>query len=93
MEISITATVSGDQVTIVARDTGIGIEQNILNKIFDPFFTTKTTGEAAGIGLYLSHEIIQNYGGEISVESVKDVFTAFTIILPIQTAPAYGTTD
>ena len=93
LEVTVKATVSGNQVTIIVRDTGIGIEQKILDKIFDPFFTTKTTGEAAGIGLYLSHEIIQNYGGDISAESVKDVFTAFTIILPIQTAPAYGTTD
>ena len=74
-------------------DTGIGIEENILNKIFDPFFTTKTTGEAAGIGLYLSHDIIQNYGGEITARSVKDEYTEFTITLPIQTAQAYGETD
>ena len=65
------------------RDNGIGIEEKILDKIFDPFFTTKTTGEAAGVGLYLSREIIQNHGGEISVVSVKDEYTEFTITLPI----------
>jgi len=74
-------------------DTGIGIEEKILNKIFDPFFTTKTTSEAAGIGLYLSHDIIQNYGGDISARSVKDEFTEFTITLPKQKAPTYGETD
>jgi signal transduction histidine kinase len=53
-----------------------------MKTIFNPFFTTKTTSEAAGIGLYLSREIIQNHGGDISVESRKDEYTEFTISLP-----------
>ena len=65
------------------RDNGTGIESTIINKIFDPFFTTKTTGEAAGIGLYLSREIVQNYGGDITVESEKNVYTEFTITIPM----------
>jgi signal transduction histidine kinase len=64
------------------RDNGIGIEEKILSKIFDPFFTTKTTNEAAGVGLYLSREIIQNHQGDISVTSVKNEYTEFTITLP-----------
>ncbi len=64
------------------HDNGIGIEQTIIDKIFDPFFTTKTTGEASGVGLYLSKEIIQDHGGDITVESEKNVFTEFTITLP-----------
>jgi signal transduction histidine kinase len=66
----------------VIRDNGIGIEDTIIKKIFDPFFTTKTTGEAAGVGLYLTHEVIQNYRGDISVKSTKDEFCEFTITLP-----------
>ena len=81
-EVSLTATVTGDKYILKIRDNGIGIEEKILSKIFDPFFTTKTTGEAAGVGLYLSREIIQNHGGDISVQSVKDEFTEFTITLP-----------
>ena len=92
-EISLKTVVDGEQVTITVYDSGIGIEEKIVDKIFDPFFTTKTTGEASGIGLYLSHDIIQNYGGDITARSVKDEFTEFTIILPTQTAPAYGKTD
>jgi signal transduction histidine kinase/ligand-binding sensor domain-containing protein len=71
------------QTFVIISDNGNGIEQNILEKIFDPFFTTKTTGEASGIGLYLSYDIIQNYGGQITVESVKDDHTTFTITLPL----------
>ena len=92
-EISLKAGINGDIITITVYDTGIGMEEHILDKIFDPFFTTKTTGEASGIGLYLSHDIIQNYGGDITARSVKDEFTEFTITLPIQTASAYGETN
>ena len=83
--LSLEATVADGMVNIVIRDNGIGIEEKIIDKIFDPFFTTKTTGEASGIGLYLSHDVIQNYGGNISVESVKDEYTQFTITLPVIT--------
>jgi signal transduction histidine kinase len=81
-ELSLKAIRFEDKVFIKVRDTGISIEKTILDKIFDPFFTTKTTGEASGIGLYLSNDIIQNYGGIITVNSVKDEFTEFTITLP-----------
>ena len=87
-EITFSATISpplegsGEAYILKIRDNGIGIEEKILSKIFDPFFTTKTTDEAAGVGLYLSREIIQNHGGDISVQSVKDEYTEFTITLP-----------
>jgi signal transduction histidine kinase len=81
-ELSLTATITDRQYILKIRDNGIGIGEKIVGKIFDPFFTTKTTSEAAGVGLYLSREIIQNHGGDISVESVKDEYTEFTISLP-----------
>ena len=81
-QITLTATISSDHYILKIRDNGIGIKEKNLEKIFDPFFTTKTTEEAAGIGLYLSREIIQNHAGDISVASVKDEFTEFTITLP-----------
>jgi signal transduction histidine kinase/ligand-binding sensor domain-containing protein len=80
--LSLNAKVADSVITLTIRDNGIGIEEKIIDKIFDPFFTTKTTGEASGIGLYLSHDVIQNYGGNISVESVKDEYSTFTITLP-----------
>jgi signal transduction histidine kinase len=80
-EISLTATVTDGQYILKVRDNGVGIEEKILGKIFDPFFTTKTTEEAAGVGLYLSREIIQNHGGDMSAVSTKDEFTEFTITL------------
>lgn len=82
-EVVLTLTVADKHADISIRDNGIGIEQTIINKIFDPFFTTKTTGEAAGVGLYLSKEIVQNHKGDISVNSEKDVYTEFIVTLPI----------
>ena len=81
-EVSLRVSVNAKEVRLVFRDNGIGIEQTIIDKIFDPFFTTKTTGEASGVGLYLSREIIQNHNGDIKVESKKDEYTELIITLP-----------
>ena len=82
-EVDFSVRTTADDVLITIRDNGIGIEDTIIDKIFDPFFTTKTTGEAAGVGLYLSREIVQNHRGDISVKSVKGEFTEFIITLPL----------
>ena len=82
-EVSLTATIADSQYILKIHDNGTGIGESTIGKIFDPFFTTKTTAEAAGVGLYLSREIIQNHGGDISVTSVKNQYTEFTITLPV----------
>ena len=82
-EVSLSVSIVENIANIVIRDNGIGIEPTIINKVFDPFFTTKTTGEAAGVGLYLSHEIVLSHGGTIDVKSEKNIYTEFIITLPI----------
>lgn len=72
---------NSSEIQIAIYDNGIGIEESIMDKIFDPFFTTKPTAEAPGIGLYISQQSIQDMGGTISVKSVKDEYTEFTITL------------
>ena len=79
--IRLTAIVADENYILKIHDNGIGIEEKNLSKIFDPFFTTKPTGEAAGVGLYLSREIIQNHGGDISVVSVQGEYTEVTVTL------------
>ena len=68
--------------SIVIWDNGTGIEESSIDKVFDPFFTTKPTAEAPGVGLYLARQIIEDFGGKVSVQSVKDEWTEFTIQLP-----------
>jgi signal transduction histidine kinase len=62
------------------RDNGCGIPKELMDRLFLPFFTTKKNGN--GLGLALSHKIIQEHGGTITVESQEGQGTTFTIILP-----------
>lgn len=63
-------------------DTGHGIDPDIIDKIFDPFFTTKDKGKGTGMGLATTYGIVKGCGGTITVESVPDIRTKFTIYLP-----------
>ncbi|MBI5869478.1 MAG: GHKL domain-containing protein [Actinobacteria bacterium] len=69
-------------VEIVVIDNGAGMEQEKLAKIFDPFFTSKKEGY--GLGLFIVHNIITEYGGSISVDSYPGKGTTFTIVLPMK---------
>ena len=55
---------------ISIKDDGKGIPAAEINKIFDPFFTTKKIGHGTGLGLYISHGIIESHGGKIEVKSL-----------------------
>ncbi|MCE2571299.1 ATP-binding protein [Motilimonas eburnea] len=68
---------------IEVYDNGTGIPQAALDKIFDPFFTTKEVGKGTGLGLSISHAIIEQHGGEISVESQPAKGTQFLVQLPL----------
>ncbi|WP_457574526.1 hybrid sensor histidine kinase/response regulator [Desulfolithobacter sp.] len=69
-------------VRLVIRDTGCGIEKEILNRIFDPFFTTKEPGQGTGMGLSVVHGIVHDLGGTIKVESTPGNGSVFTVLLP-----------
>ncbi len=71
---------TGDYLKITVTDCGVGIPPDRLDKIFDPFYTTKPAGH--GIGLAVVYTIVKNHGGWISVESIVDRFTTFTVYLP-----------
>ncbi len=73
---------SGNKVEITLADTGEGIPEDILGNIFDPFFTTKEVGKGTGLGLAVSYGIIQDFGGNIEVESRVGEGTRFNINLP-----------
>jgi two-component system NtrC family sensor kinase len=69
------------------EDTGHGISEENMSRIFDPFFTTKNQEldgvSGTGLGLSVSYGIIQNHGGQITVESVEGRGTVFTVELPV----------
>jgi len=68
-------------VQVEIRDTGVGIPEENLEHIFDPFFTSKDEG--SGLGLAVSHQIVQEHGGFVTVESTVGKGTAFFVHVPV----------
>lgn len=71
----------GDEVTIIIKDNGYGMSQEMANRIFQPFYTTKKSG--SGLGLAIVANIIKSHQGSISVSSIEGTGTIFTITLPV----------
>ena len=76
------------QVRLEFEDDGPGIPGEVRDRIFEPFFTTKPVGQGTGLGLSLTHGIIERHGGRIWVESGQQTGTRFVIELPVAGAPA-----
>ena len=71
----------GDFVHLTVSDTGIGMDAETQRRVFEPLFTTKVdTG--SGLGLYLVHTTVSNWGGDITVDSTLGKGTTFTLRLP-----------
>ncbi len=70
------------QVRIEFTDNGIGIPADIMGKVMNPFFSAKPKGSGTGLGLSISHGIIQDHGGNLSIQSKEGEFTLVTIELP-----------
>jgi len=68
-------------VQVEIRDTGVGIPEENLEHIFDPFFTSKDEG--SGLGLAVSHQIVQEHGGFLTVESTVGKGTTFFVHVPV----------
>jgi signal transduction histidine kinase len=81
-------------VQVEVTDTGCGIAPGDLDHIFDPFYTTKHASderEGTGIGLTIVHQIVQEHGGHITVDSKVGRGTTFLVNLPINPVPAHST--
>jgi signal transduction histidine kinase/CheY-like chemotaxis protein len=75
--------VPGDYLSLTVKDTGEGIEPEIMERIFEPYFTTKAMGVGSGMGLAIVHGIVQNSGGAIRAESEPGKGTSFEILFPV----------
>ena len=75
--------VPGTYLCLKVKDTGVGIEKDILHNIFDPYFTTKGVDKGTGLGLSVVQGIVKNANGEIFVESTPQKGTCFEIYLPV----------
>lgn len=86
--IRVEAAMSGINLGISVKDTGFGMEERHLEKIFERFYRVKTdktrfiTG--TGLGLPIVKGLVDSLGGRISVESVPDEGSSFTVLLPVE---------
>jgi signal transduction histidine kinase len=78
---------AAEGVRLEFHDDGPGISEDVQRRIFDPFFTTKPVGVGTGLGLSLSHGIIERHDGRLSVESELGKGTTFVIELPLDAPP------
>jgi signal transduction histidine kinase len=65
------------------EDHGSGILDRDIGRIFDPFFTTKPRDRGTGLGLSVSHGIVRDHGGSLSVDSEPNAYTRFVVKLPV----------
>jgi two-component system NtrC family sensor kinase len=71
-------------------DDGPGIPEEVRARVFDPFFTTRAVGEGTGLGLAVSHGIVAEHGGSITVRSEPGAGAAFTVEIPLVPVPEEG---
>jgi signal transduction histidine kinase len=81
IDLNVSMNDSQDTLIVEVKDNGCGMDEQTLSKIFDPFFTTKPSEEGTGLGLYISHTLVENMGGRIEIESTPGKGSRFTVIL------------
>ena len=80
--LEVATSTAGAQNSVLVKDSGCGIPEDVLPRIFDPFFTTKEDQLRTGLGLAVAHSIVEQHTGEISVHSRPGEGTEFRVLLP-----------
>ncbi|MFC1577739.1 ATP-binding protein [Thermodesulfobacteriota bacterium] len=73
----------GKHIVLMVKDSGHGMEPQVLERIFEPYFTTKKQGKGTGLGLSVIHGIVKSHGGDITVSSRLGKGSTFKVFLPI----------
>ena len=90
--LTITLVQRGPVAEMVFADTGCGMPPDVLDNIFEPFFTKNRTGKGTGLGLFISHQIVDQHGGQIEARSPgSNQGSTFTVRVPIQPVQAAAT--
>jgi two-component system nitrogen regulation sensor histidine kinase GlnL len=87
-QVEVTVTENAGSMQIAVSDNGPGVAESIRSKLFHPFVSHgKENG--TGLGLAVVQKIVQDHGGEISVERTPDARTVFRIVLPARLQEAF----
>ncbi len=81
-KITVRTYVEDNNAVLEIEDTGCGIPEENINTIFDPFFTTKDIDVGTGLGLSVTHGIVKQHRGDISVTTKLGEGTKFKVVLP-----------
>ena len=76
------ADLRGDYIRFRVADSGAGMDWETQSRMFEPFFTTKRQDEGTGLGLSVTHGIVRNCGGSITVDSAIGAGTTMNIYFP-----------
>ena len=92
----------GNEAQVIVEDTGIGIPEEAMGSLFEEFYRAPNAKalerEGTGLGLTIVKDLVERFGGRISLQSTVDIGTQFTIILPVEisskeTTPHLGQPD
>jgi len=83
-KLTVSQAVRNGMAEVSVHDTGCGMTAEVLENIFEPFFTRSRTGKGNGLGLSISHRIINQHGGEIeAISPGPNQGSIFTVRLPL----------
>ena len=77
----IRAVTEGDNLLLTITDNGPGIPPGVMARLFEPFFTTKPPGKGTGLGLALSREYVEAFGGTLAAQNVDPRGAQFCITM------------
>jgi two-component system C4-dicarboxylate transport sensor histidine kinase DctB len=73
--------ISPERLRVTVADRGPGISDDIIGQLFDPFFTTKEPGHGLGLGLSISFNIVEDFGGRLAAEARENGGATFVVEL------------
>ncbi len=86
-KLSVRASSAGSTIRVNFEDSGCGMTAEQIRHLFDPFHSTKNGDNHMGLGLYVSHEIVRQHGGDMLVESQPGAGSTITVVLPLEPLP------
>ncbi|MGH9163429.1 MAG: ATP-binding protein [Vicinamibacteraceae bacterium] len=80
--LTVDAVQARDEVYVSFKDTGVGMDEDALDRVFEPYFSNKAAG--TGLGLSIARRNVEMHGGTVRIESRKGEGTKVTMVLPVK---------